>query len=96
MATTSARCCSADSSSPPAAACVRIEVPDAWHCVVVHPDAVLETRRAREALRGNYTLEEFVAQSGNLALVLAGCHRGDADLVRAGLADVLSSRAARR
>ena len=68
---------------------VRIGVPDAWHSLVVHPDAVLETRRAREALRGSYTLEEFVAQSGNLALVLAGCDRGDADLVRAGLADVL-------
>ena len=68
---------------------VRIEVPAAWHSLVVHPDAVLETRRAREALRGSYTLEEFVAQSGNLALVLAGCDRGDADLVRAGLADVL-------
>ncbi|SFN11003.1 homoserine kinase [Dokdonella immobilis] len=68
---------------------VRIEVPHAWHSVVVHPDAVLETRRAREALRGSYTLEEFVAQSGNLGLVMAGCHRGDADLVRAGLADVL-------
>jgi homoserine kinase len=68
---------------------VRIEVPDAWHCLVVHPDAVLETRRAREALRGSYTLEEFVAQSGNLALVLTGCDRGDAELVRTGLADVL-------
>lgn len=68
---------------------VRIGVPDAWRSLVVHPDAVLETRRAREALRGSYTLEEFVAQSGNLALVLAGCDRGDADLVRAGLADVL-------
>jgi len=68
---------------------VRIGVPDAWRSLVIHPDAVLETRRAREALRGSYTLEEFVAQSGNLALVLAGCDRGDADLVRAGLADVL-------
>ncbi len=68
---------------------VRIPVPDAWHCAVVHPDAVLETRRAREALAGAYALGDFVAQSANLALVLTGCHRGDADLVRAGLADVL-------
>jgi homoserine kinase len=34
-------------------------------------------------------LKEFVAQSANLALVLAGCFRGDAQLVRAGLCDVL-------
>ena len=68
---------------------VPIPVPAAWHCLLVHPDAVLETRRAREALAGDYALGEFVAQSANLAQVLAGCYRGDAALVRAGLADVL-------
>ena len=68
---------------------VRIPVPDAWHSVLVHPDAVLETRRAREALSGGYALGDFVTQSANLALVLAGCHAGDAGLVRAGLRDVL-------
>jgi homoserine kinase len=68
---------------------VRIPVPDAWHSVLVHPDAILETRRAREALKGHYALGEFVSQSANLALVLAGCHAGDAALVRAGLRDVL-------
>ena len=68
---------------------VKIDVPDAWHSVLVHPDAVLETRRAREALKGAYAIGDFVAQSANLALVLAGCQRGNASLVRAGLNDVL-------
>ncbi|WP_200946064.1 homoserine kinase [Rhodanobacter sp. Root561] len=68
---------------------LRIDVPDAWHCALVHPHVVLETRRARAALAGHYELGEFVAQSTNLALVLAGCYRGDAALVRAGLKDVL-------
>jgi homoserine kinase len=68
---------------------VPVPVPTEWHCVLVHPDAILETRRAREALKGDYALSEFVDQSANLALVLAGCFRGDADLVRAGLKDVL-------
>ncbi len=68
---------------------VPVAVPDAWHSLLVHPDAQLETRRARAALQGTYELKEFVAQSTNLALVLAGCHAGDAGLVRAGLADVL-------
>ncbi len=68
---------------------VRIPVPAAWHSLLVHPEAVLETRRAREALQGSYALKEFVAQSANLALVLAGCHASDAQLVRAGLRDVL-------
>lgn len=67
----------------------RIAVPADWHCVVVHPHAVLETRRAREALAGAYALREFVAQSAQLAQVLLGCERGDAALVRAGLEDVL-------
>lgn len=68
---------------------VQIPVPAAWHSLLVHPDAVLETRRARAALQGDYRLAEFVEQSANLALVLAGCHAGDAELVRAGLRDVL-------
>lgn len=68
---------------------VAVPVPPEWTCVLVHPDAVLETRRARAALQGAYELKEFVAQSANLSLVLAGCWRGDAALVRAGLSDVL-------
>ncbi|NID17333.1 homoserine kinase [Luteibacter yeojuensis] len=68
---------------------VRIPVPPDWHCALVHPHVVLETRRARAALAGHYALSEFVAQSTNLALVLAGCYSGDAALVREGLSDVL-------
>lgn len=68
---------------------VRIPVPQAWHCALVHPHVVLETRPARAALAGHYALGEFVAQSANLALVLAGCYRGEAALVREGLSDVL-------
>jgi homoserine kinase len=68
---------------------VRIPVPPDWHCALVHPHVVLETRRARAALAGHYALSEFVAQSTNLALVLAGCYSGNAALVREGLSDVL-------
>lgn len=68
---------------------VPIPVPPAWYCALVHPAAVLETRAARAALAGHYALHEFVAQSANLALLLAGCHAGNVDLVRAGLRDVL-------
>lgn len=68
---------------------VPVPVPAAWHSLLVHPDAVLETRRARAVLQGHYALSEFVAQSANLALVLSGCYTSDAGLVRAGLRDVL-------
>lgn len=68
---------------------LRLPVPAEWHCALVHPHVVLETRQARAALAGDYALSEFVAQSSNLALVLAGCYQGDASLVRDGLNDVL-------
>jgi homoserine kinase len=68
---------------------VRWNVPDAWHCVLVHPDQVLETRAARAAVPAQCALGEAVVQAGNLALLLAGCERGDPALVRAGLRDVL-------
>jgi homoserine kinase len=68
---------------------LRIPVPSHWYCALVHPHYVLETRKARAALAGDYALSEFVAQSANLALVLAGCWQSDATLVREGLKDVL-------
>jgi homoserine kinase len=68
---------------------LRIPVPETWHCVLVHPAQVLETLRAREVLHGDWKLADFVTQNGNFGLVLAGCFRGDAALVRAGLHDVL-------
>lgn len=68
---------------------LRIPVPAEWHCALVHPHYVLETRKARAALAGDYALGEFVAQSANLSLLLAGCYRGEAALVREGLKDVL-------
>jgi homoserine kinase len=71
------------------AAPIRLDVPAELHCALVHPHCVLETRHAREALRGAYSLSEFVAQSGNLALFLTGCQRGDPLLIGRGLSDVL-------
>ncbi|WP_404616321.1 homoserine kinase [Rhodanobacter hydrolyticus] len=68
---------------------LRVPVPSDWHCALVHPHFVLETRKARAALAGHYVLGEFVAQSANLSLLLAGCYQGDATLVRDGLKDVL-------
>jgi len=68
---------------------IALDVPDWLHCVVVHPDQILETRRARAALADPYALSEWVAQSTHLALFLTGLQRGDAALIRDGLRDVL-------
>lgn len=75
--------------APEKGAPVSVPVPAPLHCVVVHPHFVLETRRAREALRGTYALHDFVRQSEHLAMVLAGCFKNDLDLIRRGLNDVL-------
>src|SRR5690606_5752643 len=45
-------------SAPPA--------PDRLHCVVVHPDQVLETRRARAVLAEPYPLPQVVRQNAHL------------------------------
>ncbi|WP_149196444.1 homoserine kinase [Luteimonas suaedae] len=62
----------------------------AWlHCVVVHPDQVLETRRSRAALAEPYPLHAIVEQQAHLALFLTGLQRGDPALIAEGLRDVL-------
>jgi len=68
---------------------LRLEVPGWLHAVVVHPDQVLETRRSREALAAPYPLHALVEQTAHLAQFLLGLQRGDAELIRAGLHDVL-------
>ena len=67
----------------------RVPVPAGIHCALVHPHLVVETRAARDALKGDYDLQTFVAQSARLAQLLAGCYAGDLDLIRRGLDDVL-------
>ena len=68
---------------------IRLAAPDWLHCVLVHPDQVLETRRAREVLADPYPLGTVVAHSAHLAQLLLGLERADAALIRAGLHDVL-------
>jgi len=66
-----------------------LDVPDWLHAVVVHPEQVLETRRSRAVLADPYALHDVVAHSTHLALFLTGLQRGDRELIRDGLQDVL-------
>jgi homoserine kinase len=75
--------------APASGSPVRVPVPKNLYAVLVHPHFVLETRRARAALKGPYELHDFVTQSEGLALLLAGCWRGDFELIRRGFRDVL-------
>ncbi|MFC0679962.1 homoserine kinase [Lysobacter korlensis] len=66
-----------------------LPAPDWLHCVVVHPDQVLETKRARAVLTDPYPLSTVVRHGAHLALFVTGLERGDVDLIREGLQDVL-------
>lgn len=68
---------------------VAIPVPDGLTAVAVHPDYQINTRDARQCLSEPFDLASVVAQSSNLARVLAGCYQSNLDLIRAGLADVM-------
>ena len=68
---------------------VRLPVPLGLTCLLVHPHAVLETRRAREVLRDPYMLRDFITQSEHLATFLVACHKGDVAMLRGSLEDVL-------
>jgi homoserine kinase len=68
---------------------VRIPVPTALHCVVVHPRLRVDTRDARQVLPKEIGLHEHVVQSGKLAAVIAGCYAGDFDLIGQSLEDLI-------
>ena len=68
---------------------VSIPVPAGLTAVAVHPDYQINTRDARQCLAEPFDLATVVAQSSNLAQVLAGCHQSDLGLIAAGLRDVM-------
>jgi homoserine kinase len=68
---------------------IALPVPATLHAVVVHPDQVLETRRSRAVLAEPYALHDVVEHSANLAQFVTGLLRGDLQLIRDGLRDVL-------
>ncbi len=68
---------------------ISLPAPEWLQCVVVHPDEVLETRKAREVLTAPYPINAFVRQSASLAQFLLGLEREDRGLIAAGLKDEL-------
>lgn len=69
--------------------CIPLPVPDGLSCLLLHPELVVETRRARECLQAPYAIADFVAQAEALALFMCGLERADLRLIAAGLRDVL-------
>jgi homoserine kinase len=66
-----------------------IPIPKGIHCVLIHPHLAVETKQARGILKKDVSLKDHIAQSANLAGFLAGCFRGDLDLIRHSFSDLL-------
>lgn len=66
-----------------------IPLPTGLICVVAHPDARIDTRDGRKALRPDAPLPTVIAHSANLASFLLGCAADDHALIAEGLRDVL-------
>jgi homoserine kinase len=68
---------------------VSVPVPAGVSCVLVRPHLRIDTRDARQVLPQSVPLADHVKQTMKLSGFLAGCFRGDADLVRRSMADLL-------
>jgi homoserine kinase len=68
---------------------VALRVPPGIHVVVVYPRLRIETRQAREILRGQVDLSDHVRQSALLAGFIVGSLEGDLNLIRRTMRDVL-------
>ncbi len=68
---------------------LQVSIPKQLFCVVIHPEAQIETRAARAILKPEIPLKKFVAQSANLAGFIAACYRSDFALMRRSLKDLI-------
>lgn len=67
---------------------IALPVPQALRVAVVHPHCRVETARARALLRGRpFSIEQAVANLGNLGALVAGLYRGDLELVGRSIED---------
>jgi homoserine kinase len=69
---------------------IELPVPAALRVTLVHPHCRVETARARALLRGHgFTIEQAVANLGNLGALVAGLYRGDLELIGRAIEDRL-------
>lgn len=68
---------------------VPLLAPPEIHATLVHPHLRVETRTARTLLRESVALQDHARQSAWLAGFIAGCTRGDFDLIGASMQDTL-------
>ncbi len=65
----------------------RLPVPPGIVCVLIHPRLEIRTREARSMLTANVPLQDHVRQTMAIAGFVAGCYRGDVEMIRRCLKD---------
>lgn len=68
---------------------VPVPVPSNIRCVLVHPDRVVPTRKARACLPATIPLSDSVRQTAHLGAFVAGCYRNDLELIGRALRDLI-------
>jgi homoserine kinase len=68
---------------------VQLKVPNRLRCAVVHPHVQIETRDARQMLPKSVAMDTVVAQSANLAGLIAACYERDMERIAYALKDLM-------
>ena len=66
-----------------------LPVPDGIGLIICLPEVEIDTGKARALLRPEVPLETAVEHARRICAFTLGCERGDRDLIRAGLEDIL-------
>ncbi len=68
---------------------IALPVPDDVRCVLVHPHRTIATRDARARLPERLPYADIVRQTAHIGAFVAGCYRGDVDLLGRALRDFI-------
>lgn len=65
----------------------KIDFPNDLVCLVIKPDVVIETKRAREVIPYDFSRKIVIEQSVNIASLVVGLMKGDYDLIKKSIKD---------
>ncbi len=69
---------------------IKLKYPDNLMCTLVHPELVIKTMDSRRLIPEKLPLSDSIAQSGNLAALIAGLNTDDYDLIGRSLEDKIA------
>ena len=67
----------------------QVPVPDDLHLAMIYPHIEVLTSESRAILSDTVSLDDMIAQTGNIATFIAGCYESDYDKISQSLTDVI-------